>query len=144
MKARTISLLALVLVIIAAAGAFFMLRHTAPPAPAPATRVAVPPPPPPPAAPADCLLPGPPPVAPNGLTATEADMLLGHNVIQAFVKQLEAYQACRNAQIDHGTASAQQKQQWLDEGNAAVDEANALAQAFAVQLKLYKARAPKR
>jgi hypothetical protein len=143
MKARMISLLALAVVIIIAAGAYVVLRHKAPPTPALATHVAVAPPPPA-TAPADCLLPGPPPVAPDGLTATQADMLLGHNVIQAFVKQLEAYQACRNAQIDHTNASAQQKQQWLDEGNAAVDEANALAQAFAVQLKLYKARAPKR
>jgi hypothetical protein len=148
MKARTISLLALVLVIVAA-GAFFALRHKAPPAPPPATHAAVaptptPPPPAPATVPADCLLPGPPPVPPDGQTATEADMRLGHNVIQAFVKQLEAYQACRNAQVDHATASAEQKQQWLDEGNAAVDKANELAQAFAVQLKIYKARPPKR
>jgi hypothetical protein len=93
---------------------------------------------------ADCLLPGPPPVPPQGETASADDMKLGHDVMQAFVVQLEAYQTCRNTQIDHAPAgtSLQQKQQWLDQGNAAVDEANALAAAFGAQLRAFKARTP--
>ena len=69
-------------------------------------------------------------------------MKLGHDVVQAFVLELEAYQACRNNQIDHASAtvSAQQKQTWIDEGNGAVDEANAIANAFSAQLKVFKAR----
>ncbi len=66
-------------------------------------------------------------------------MKLGHDAIQHFVLQLEAFQACRNAMIDRppaGTTDAR-KQMWLQEGNAAVDEAHALADAFAEQLKIF-------
>ncbi|MEJ0045681.1 MAG: hypothetical protein WDN04_05845 [Rhodospirillales bacterium] len=72
-------------------------------------------------------------------------MELAHNAIQDFVRQLEAYQACRNNQLDHAgpSVSAQQKQAWLDDGNSAVDDATGLANAFSVQLKIFKARAPK-
>jgi hypothetical protein len=92
--------------------------------------------------PANCLLPGPPPVPPNGAVASGDDMKLGHDVMQAFVVQLEDYQACRNSQIDHAAATVTpaQKAQWLEQGNDAVDEANALAAAFGQQLKIFKAR----
>ena len=93
--------------------------------------------------PASCLLPGPPPVAPNGAVSSEADMKLGHDVMQNFVLQLEAYQACRNAQADHAAAgvSQAQKDTWISQGNEAIDEANALAASFGAQLKVFKARA---
>jgi hypothetical protein len=107
---------------------------------------AVSPPAPPPATPpvSDCLLPGPAPVPPDGGSARDADMKLGHDVIQAFVVSLEAYQACRNAEIAHAGAgiSEKQKQSWIDDGNAAIDQANALAAAFSAQLKIFKAHNP--
>jgi hypothetical protein len=92
--------------------------------------------------PADCLLPGPPPVAPSGVTATAADMQLGRDVSQHFVNQLEAYQACRDAQADHAPPGVSQKQKdtWVAQGDDAVDEAHAVADAFATQLKIYKDR----
>ncbi len=79
---------------------------------------------------------------PDGHTADVGTMQQGHDNIQAFVLQLEAYQACRNNQIDHAavTVPVAQKQTWLDQGNDAVDQANALAQAFAAQLRVFKAR----
>jgi hypothetical protein len=94
--------------------------------------------------PASCLLPGPPPVPPNGQTATAADMKLGHDAIQGFVDELEAYQSCRNAQIDRAAPSVSdaQKEQWLEQGNAAIDEANDLKDAFGRQLQAFKARNP--
>ena len=94
--------------------------------------------------PADCLFPGPAPVPPDGATASEADMKLGHDVIQNYVLELEAYQTCRNTEADNSPASVseQQKQTWLADGNAAVDEANALADAFSAQLKAFKAKHP--
>jgi hypothetical protein len=94
--------------------------------------------------PTDCLFPGPNPVPPYGATASEADMALGHTVIQGYVLQLEAYQACRNSMVDHAgpDVSLQQKQTWANQGNTAVDEANALANAFAAQIKAYKAAHP--
>jgi hypothetical protein len=142
------------IILAAGAAALFYVRHapapsavTAPVAPrAVAPQGAVPPPqqptPAPNAAPAECLLPGPPPVPPDGSTATDAEMKLGHDAIQHFVLELEAFQACRNAMIDHapaGTTEAR-KQIWVQEGNAAVDEAHELADAFSAQLKLFHSR----
>ena len=96
--------------------------------------------------PADCLLPGPPPVAPDGGAATADDMKLAHDVIQSFVVRLEDYQACRESQIAKAgsTVTDQQKQTWREQGNAAVDEAQALAAAFAAQLKIYHKKHPSR
>jgi hypothetical protein len=114
--------------------------------------VRTPPPPPPkpaspavaPVAPASCLLPGPPPVPPQGAVASAADMRLGHDVMQNFVLRLEAYQTCRNDQIDHAAASVTdaQKEQWLQQGNDAIDEANMLAGAFKVQLEAFRKKNP--
>ena len=79
---------------------------------------------------------------PDGHTADADTMRQGHDNIQAFVLQLEAYQACRNNQVDHAasTVTVTQKQTWIGEGNDAVDQANALAQTFAAQLHVFKAR----
>ena len=76
---------------------------------------------------------------PDGTKATAEIMKQGHDTVQAFVQQLEAYQACLNARIDSAgpDVSAQQKQAWLDEGNGAVDEANLLAQSFSFQIKAF-------
>jgi len=150
MNGATKSLLALVAALAIGAGVYFFIskNHQAP------VPAASPPPSPPPmqqAVPApvppksDCLLPGPPPVPPDGRSASSADMALGHATIQNFVNELENYQACRNYQLDHAATSVTdaQKQTWLDEGNAAVDQANAIANAFAAQLKIFKARTPK-
>ena len=127
---------AAVVVIAAGVGGYIALRSPGVPAPAPSQAV-------PPEAHDPCLLPGPPPVPPDGATATAADISLGHDTIQAFVIQLENYQACRNNQIDHpapGVTDAQ-KETWTEQGNAAVDEAHAMADAFSAQLKIFKARA---
>lgn len=137
--------LALIAVIVAAGIAGFVVwqKSAAPVKQVPAATVS-PPSAPSATPPADCLLPGPAPVPPDGGSATDADMKLGHDTIQNFVLSLEAYQACRNAQIDHAGAnvSEKQKQAWIDDGNAAIDQANALASAFSVQLKIFKARNP--
>jgi hypothetical protein len=127
-------------VLVASGIVFAVWRHGASPsvpagAPA-ATQAAAP------QAPPDCLLPGPPPVPPDGASASGDDMKLGHDVMQAFVVQLEDYQACRNNQIDHAAApvTPAQKEQWLEQGNDAIDEANALAAAFGRQLQIFKAK----
>jgi len=148
MLLNRLTTLILLAILIAAGAAIFLVFHKGPflshiaPAPPvtshPANKSA------PVAPPASCLLPGPPPVPPDGLTATVAEMKLGQVVIQNFVNQLEAYQTCRNNQADHAapTVSAQQKSTWIDQGNSAVDEANDLAAAFSAQLKIFKARNP--
>jgi len=152
--------LAVIVLAGAGAGAYYYVQHKPAAKPASVTQApatSAPPPnrlagtplvehaPAPPAALAECLFPGPPPVPPDGSTATDADMKLGHDCIQHFVLQLEAFKACRNAQIDHapaGTTDAR-KQTWLQEGNAAVDEAHALADAFSAQLKIFHAHQKK-
>ena len=122
----------------AGVGAYLALRNgpgpasVAPPTAAPAPSAASP----------ECLLPGPAPVPPDGATATASDMALGHDTLQSFVNQLEAYQACLNNKVDHpapGVTDAQ-KDTWIEQGNAAVDQANALAAAFSDQLKIFNAR----
>jgi hypothetical protein len=132
------------LLVAAAAAAFFLLHRQQPtprPAPPPAAATSVP------ATPTstDCFLPGPAPVPPDGRTATTAEMQLGHDVIQRFVEQLEHYQACLNNKIDHAApgVTQQQKDTWIHQGNAAVDDANALAQAYSAQIRIFKARKPK-
>ncbi len=151
MKAKFVVAGVVVVVLLAggAAGLYYM-QHGPSRAPQPAVQAPPPAAPPatvappaaapaPSAAPTECLLPGPPPVPPDGSTASDADMKLGHDAIQHFVLQLEAFQACRNAMIEHappGTTD-QVKQTWLQEGNAAVDEAHALADAFSQQLKIF-------
>ncbi len=131
-------------VVVAGAIGFVMLQGQKPApgstvTPAPAPQVASVPPPP-----ADCLMPGPAPVPPDGATATAADMRLGHDVIQNFVLALEAYQSCRDAQADRAgpNVTAAQKQAWLDQGDSAVDQANAIAKAYATQLDIYKQQHP--
>jgi hypothetical protein len=146
MAARPRLILAANIAAVIAAGVLFVVysHRTVPPVAQPYT--AAPPPVAAPAAamqaPRECLLPGPPPVAPEGATASADEMRLGHTVIQNFVFQLEHYQTCRNTQLDHpppGTTE-QQKQAWLEQGNAAVDEAHAVANAFSAQLKIFNAR----
>jgi hypothetical protein len=87
-----------------------------------------------------CLLPGPPPALPDGGAATADDMHAAHEAIQNFVLQLENYQACRLQQADNAPASvnAEQKVAWIHQGNLAVDEANALADAYSEQMKIFK------
>lgn len=129
-----------VLAVVVAGGAYFALNKPKSPAPvaaAPAPVVAAV------VVPVDCQLPGPAPVPPNGATASADDMKLGHDTIQNFVLQLEAYQKCRDTQADKTPgATEQQKTGWIAQGDAAVDQANDLANQFAAQLKLYKAGHP--
>jgi hypothetical protein len=133
-------------VVIIGAGLAFFFLHRSQPAAAPQPAAALQPvaasaqaklP-----APADCLFPGPPPIPPNGLTASADDMKLGRNVIQHFVEELEAYQACRNTQIDRAgkTLSDKQKETWIEQGNTAIDEATALKDAFSAQREIFNSR----
>jgi hypothetical protein len=130
-------------VIVLGAGAALLVRRPKPPvAPPPAvaaktaTAAAKPLPP------ANCLLPGPSPVPPDGLTFSAADMKLQREAIQHFVEELEAYQACRDAQADlSGPGVAKrQKDIWIQQGDDAIDEANALKDAFSEQLKIFDSR----
>jgi hypothetical protein len=147
MNGKTAGLLALGALVVVGGGVFLLRKPATVPVPPPAAAEPATPPAAAPAtpdatvAPADCLLPGPPPVPPAGATASPDDMKLGHDAMQHFVEELEAYQACRNTQADHTPGvTDKQKDEWISQGNAAVDEANALAAAYGAQLKIFKAR----
>jgi hypothetical protein len=135
---RTQIALALGAVVVAAGLIFAWHERTAPVMPVVTPKVA----PPQVAPPAACHLPGPAPVAPDGRTATLTDMKLGQTVIQNFVLQLEAYQACMDNQADRAPprTPAAQKDDWIKQGDDAVDEAHALADSFSAQLKIFNAR----
>ena len=146
--------LAVLLVGGAIGGAVYEMQTAAPPAPkpaAPAAPVAAGTPAPGaavPIAPAqavpDCILPGPVPALPRGEVATAADMKTQHDAIQAFVKALEAYQACYHNKADHAPPGTEDrvKQGWIIEGDRAIDVAHRLAEAFSEQLKVYHEKHP--
>jgi hypothetical protein len=88
-----------------------------------------------------CLVPGPAPAMPRGTVATADDMKIQHDAIQAFVKALEAYQVCVNALIEHPPAGTDEaaRQVLVTLSNHAIDRANALADGFSEQERLFKA-----
>jgi hypothetical protein len=149
---RTLGIVLAVLVATAIGAGIYLYQTTTitlPPAIVPSPTTTTPPPTataavtPPPARP-DCLVPGPSPVLPRGSAASAEDMKIQHDAIQAFVKDLEAYQACYANKLDHAPADLDDKtrQAWVAEGNRAVDVAHALANAYAAQLKVYKEHNP--
>jgi hypothetical protein len=89
-----------------------------------------------------CVVPGPAPAMPRATVATAEDMKTQHDAVQAFVRALEAYQACVNDLIDHPPAGtdAATKQVLITLSNHAIDRANALAGDFAEQERIFKAR----
>jgi hypothetical protein len=142
--------LAVVLVAAAIGGGIYAMRAAPPPPPPPAPVAA---PAPAPAASAavapapvaeQCSFPGPVPALPRGEVATADDMKTQHDAIQGFVKALEVYQSCFDQKVKNAPPGTddQTKQRWLAEGNRAVDMAHALADAFAEQMKIFKARTP--
>ena len=140
-------LVAIVLLALIGGGIFMALKERPSPQPLPVTAAppaAVPAPVPATKLAADCPPAGQVPAIPDGATAGLAEMKIGHDLIQNFVVKLEAYQTCRDNMADHAPpgVSAQQKQAWVADGDTAIDEANALAAAFAAQLKIYTARSP--
>ena len=141
--------LAVVLVAVGIAGVVYELRSP-PPAPAPAPVAAPVAAPAPtattaPAAPAaeedSCNFPGPVPGLPHGDSATAEDMKTQHDAIQGFVQALESYQSCENDKANQ-MPDEESKKRFIARGNRAVDEAHALANAFAAQLKAFHEKRP--
>jgi hypothetical protein len=91
---------------------------------------------------ASCARPAavPPPV-PSGATASEESMKQAHDILQAYVNQLEAYKACLKQQADTAPADTPQELAftWLAQGDAAIDSASYLAAEFSAALKQFKA-----
>ncbi len=93
---------------------------------------------------AECAQPGPAPVIPDGSTATVDQLKAAHQAVQSYVNTLQSVQDCNEAKIKmapKGT-KADDLQKLRDAGNAAIDQAKAISDAYSAQVKVFKARAP--
>jgi len=93
---------------------------------------------------ADCAAPGPAPVIPDGSTATAEQMNATKAAVQSYVNALQSVQDCNEARIKMGqkTIKPDDLQKMRDAGNAAVDQAQALAASYMAQKKIFNNRAP--
>ena len=97
---------------------------------------------------ADCTYPKPPDAAPNGGTATEAEMIAGMQAFKKYNAEVTTYLSCLDTEMQKQTAAAgdnadqvkQIKEMNVKKHNAAVDELTAHADEFNQQLRAYKAK----
>jgi len=100
---------------------------------------------------ADCPYPTAPASLPDGRTATLEDMLAGQKAVKEYQKAIDEYVGCLDKELDSnkpkGDLNAQQKAEVekmsameAQKHNAAVDQAQAVADRFNEQVKVYKAR----
>jgi hypothetical protein len=92
----------------------------------------------------DCVMPGQAPVIPDGTTASMDQFKAAHVAVQSYVKSLESYQDCVEARIKMAPPDMkpEDKQKLRDQGNAAIDQAHGLSDAYMEQVKVFKARPP--
>jgi len=100
---------------------------------------------------ADCTYPVAPDKVPDGATATLEEMLAGQKAVKEFQQAINDYTACIDKELDDKIAKAGDKlkpDQKTDmqrieaqKHNAAVDQAQAVADRFNEQVKVYKTRA---
>jgi hypothetical protein len=92
----------------------------------------------------DCPAPGPAPAVPDGATANVDQMKAAHEQIQSYANLLQSVQDCNEAKIKMAPKGTKPDdlQKLRDAGNAAVDQAKALGDAYSAQVKIFKARAP--
>jgi opacity protein-like surface antigen len=91
---------------------------------------------------ADCAQPGPAPMIPDGTTATVDQLKAAHTQVQSYVNMLQSYQDCVEARIKMSPKGTKPEdlQKLRDAGNAAIDQAKALSDTYAAQVKAFKAR----
>lgn len=98
---------------------------------------------------ADCVYPKQPSRAPDGNRAARAEMVAAKKVFDKYQEDITAYLACLKGEYDtavaaNATASdsdkKKMKERWEQKNDAAVDEAQAVADRFNEQLRLCKAR----
>jgi hypothetical protein len=95
---------------------------------------------------AECVYPKTPTSAPNGNTATEAEMLAGKDAFMAYQKDVTSYLECLDSEANARVAEAgdnadkvkQIKEMATKRHNAAIDELQARADEFNQQLRAYK------
>lgn len=92
---------------------------------------------------AECAKPtGKAPVMPQGATATDEEMRAGHDKLQAYVKVLEAYQACLEKEIKDAPPDTKPevKQHWQALADSAISAAQEIADVYSAQLRAFKSR----
>lgn len=92
---------------------------------------------------AECAQPGQAPAIPDGQTATQVQMDAAKQQVQSYVNSLQSVQDCYEARIKmtQKTAKPDDLQKMRDAGNAAVDQAQAVAAAYVAQKKIFNNRA---
>ena len=96
---------------------------------------------------ATCVYPRPPESLPDGATATYDQMVAAQTAVKAFDKDIAAYNACLDMELQSIMAStelddarkAELQAMQFKKNNAAVDEAQSVADRFNEQLRAYKA-----
>ena len=98
-----------------------------------------------PAAARECTAPGPAPAVPDGSSATADQMGAARGAVQGYVATLQDYQDCLEAKIKNAPkgTKGEELQKLRDQGNAAIDQAQALAASYSQQMKIFKARPQK-
>ncbi len=100
---------------------------------------------------ATCVYPRPPENLPDGATATLDQMVAAQTAVKQFDKDIAAYNACLDMELQSIMAStelndarkAELQAMQAKKNNAAVDEAQSVADRFNEQLRAYKAANPK-
>lgn len=97
---------------------------------------------------AACIYPRAPERVPDGKSATYEEMLAAHKAVTQFNDDINAYNACLDMEMTALEKSglydenrlAELREMHAKKNNAAVDEVQAVANAFNEQLAIYKAR----
>jgi len=95
---------------------------------------------------ADCVYPKAPDSAPNGSTATEAEMIAGMTAFKKYDAEVTAYLSCLDQEANTRIAEAGDKADQVKQikamsakkHNAAIDELQAHAAEFNTQLRAFK------
>jgi hypothetical protein len=103
---------------------------------------------------ADCPYPAAPSKIPDGATATMDEMLAGQKAVKEYDKAIADYNSCIDKELEDSIAKAGDKlkpEQKADmekvetqKHNAAIDQAQAVADRFNEQVKVFKARTEKK
>jgi len=97
---------------------------------------------------ATCIYPRAPQRVPDGKTATYDEMVAAQKAVQQFNEDITAYNACLDMEMSAYVQSGAYDENRLNElrlvqakkNNAAVDEAQTVADQFNEQLRIFKAR----
>ncbi len=94
------------------------------------------------AANAECLKIPKMPQMPQGASASDEEMKVGREKLQAYVNLLQTFQKCMEDKVKNAPPDTKPelKQQWQAEANIAVDNAHEIADIYSIQLRAFKAR----